>query len=412
MMPARMIRTTRSKWISETVNVYKLLLAELRSPCSLIALPSRSRHRRVSLSIYNRHTAYTTYMLRGRLGSDRCVPPPCLPSSPLAPATMAPKAAPPSPAPTELDTDTTLADTQSEGSVSQGGSGSRSRSPPALVAAPRAAVGGEEQGQEAAPPVQADLLAEEDSFGFLSWVHEEAALNRRALRRESPPEPRSTRSGLRQPLFGLREAGPPARHTGSGSRSSASGSAGLRWSDMPLTNDHGVVASVAAPGMPLAQELHALLMQAPRADQRVDRSRFRRCDGDNVDTDLGLVRIAVSSLCPQDGAFYIGGCAREPEDRFYNVGSDRAGPGQSAKHCVRFDHKCVLYVGTGAQIADRETAAIRLYSGPGAPLRDARIRNVTDVASGYSRDRRTAYLYLCYRSAERADSARLGGFMS
>ena len=77
---------------------------------------------------------------------------------------MAPKAAPPSPAPTELDTDTTLADTQSEGSVSQGGSGSRSRSPPALVAAPRAAVGGEEQGQEAAPPVQADLLGEEVPF--------------------------------------------------------------------------------------------------------------------------------------------------------------------------------------------------------------------------------------------------------
>ena len=73
---------------------------------------------------------------------------------------------------------------------------------------------------------------------------------------------------------------------------------------------------------------------------------------------------------------------------------------------------CVLLVGTGAQIGDRETAAIRLYRGLGAPLRDARIRNETDVASGYSRDRRVAYLYLCYGSAERADSARLGGFMS
>ena len=74
----------------------------------------------------------------------------CLPA-PLRACTMAPKAAPPSRALTPLNTATTELDTQPESGASQGGS--RSRSPPGLVEAPQAAVGGEEPGQEAAPIV-------------------------------------------------------------------------------------------------------------------------------------------------------------------------------------------------------------------------------------------------------------------
>ena len=314
---------------------------------------------------------------------------------------MAPKAAPPSPALTELDTDTTLADTQSEGSVSLGGSRSRSRSPPGLVDAPRAAVGGEEQGQEAAPAVQADLLADPDPFGWQSRADEEAALNRRALHRRSSPEPRPS-GRLRQPLYELRETGPPGRH----------GTA-RRWWDLPRTNDDGVEARVAAPGLPLAAMYHDLYMRdmEARADQRVDRSRFRRCHGGDVESDLGLVSLAVSSLCRDSDAFYIGACVREPEDRFYDVGDERAGPEQSVAHHVRFERMCVLMVGSCAQIGDRETAAIRMYS-VGGPYPDARIRNLTDAASGFARERGRAYLYLCYGSAEREYRARTGVFMS
>ena len=342
---------------------------------------------------------------------------PCLPSSPPAPATMAPKAAPPSPAPTELDVAATLADTEPEcesaGSVSRGGSGSRSRSPPALVEAPRAAVGGEEQGQEAAPAVQTDLLADIPDPLWDSWLsraHEEAARNAEALLRGSSPEPRP--SGRRpQPLYEVRETGPPGRH---GTTHSASGSAGMRWWDLPRTNDDGVEARVAAPGLPLAAEFHDLYMrdlEQARADQRVDRSRFRRCHGGDVESDLGLVSLAVSSLCRDSDAFYIGACVREPEDRFYNVGDERAGPEQSVAHHVRFERMCVLMVGSGAQIGDRETAAIRMYS-VGGPYPDVRIRNLTDAASGFARERARVYLYLCYGSAEREYRARTGVFMS
>ena len=311
--------------------------------------------------------------------------------------------APPSPATTVLDVATTLADTQSErGSL--GGSRSRSRSPPGLVDAPRAAVGGEEQGQEAAPAVQADLLADiPDPLwdGWLSRADEEAARNRRALLRRSSPEPRPS-GRLRQPLYGLRETGPPGRH----------GTA-RRWWDLPRTNDDGVEARVAAPGLPLAAEFHDLYMRdmEARADQRVDRSRFQRCHGGDVEGDLGLVSLAVSSLCRDSDAFYIGACVRDPEDRFYDVGDERAGPEQSVAHHVRFERMCVLMVGSTAQIGDRETAAIRMYSA-GGPYPDDRIRNLTDAASGFSRERGRAYLYLCYGSAAREYRARTGVFMS
>ena len=326
---------------------------------------------------------------------------------------MAPKAAPPSRALTPLNTATTELDTQSESGASQGGS--RSRSPPGLVEAPQAAVGGEEPSQEAAPTVQADLLAEEDPLGFLSRADEEEARTRRALERGSSPKPRSTPSAaprLTQPRYELRrEAGPPAHPTGSGSSSSARGYARLRWTDLPLTNHSGEELSVGVgAGLPLAQKLHALVMQSlPQADPRVDCSRFRRCREGDVEADLVVVRIAVSSLCRYSDAFYIGACVREPADRFYNVGADRAGPGQSVRHCLRFQNMCVMLVGTGAQIADRETAAIQMYRGSHP---DDRIRNETDAAIGYSRDARRGYLYLCYGPAEREYRVRMGAFMS
>ena len=73
---------------------------------------------------------------------------------------------------------------------------------------------------------------------------------------------------------------------------------------------------------------------------------------------------------------------------------------------------CVLFVGAGAQIGDRETAAIRMYRGQGAPHQDDRIRNLTDAATGYSPESRRVFLYLCYGSAERERRARSGEFMS
>ena len=96
---------------------------------------------------------------------------------------------------------------------------------------------------------------------------------------------------------------------------------------------------------------------------------------------------------------------REPADRFYNVGSDRPGPGESVAHHVRYAMMLVMLEGHAADIAERETCAIRLYLGHGAPFRDSRIRNLSDAATGYSRDHEHAYLYLCYGPAERADRA-------
>ena len=96
---------------------------------------------------------------------------------------------------------------------------------------------------------------------------------------------------------------------------------------------------------------------------------------------------------------------------FDDVGDERAGPEQSVRHCDRFDYMCVLYVGSGAQIGDRETAAIRMYS-VGGPYPDVRIRNLTDAASGFARERGRVYLYLCYGSAAREYRARTGVFMS
>ena len=93
------------------------------------------------------------------------------------------------------------------------------------------------------------------------------------------------------------------------------------------------------------------------------------------------------------------------------MGTDRAGPGESVAHHVRWDNMCVLMAGSGAQIADRETAAIRLFLGERAPHADRRIRNVSDVAGGYSPLQSRAFLYLCYGSAERADRAHHGRLM-
>ena len=71
-----------------------------------------------------------------------------------------------------------------------------------------------------------------------------------------------------------------------------------------------------------------------------------------------------------------------------------------------------MLVGTGAQIADRETAAIQMYRGPAAAHPDGGNRNETDAAIGYSRDARRGYLYLCYGPAEREYRVRMGAFMS
>ena len=79
---------------------------------------------------------------------------------------------------------------------------------------------------------------------------------------------------------------------------------------------------------------------------------------------------------------------------------------------MRVDSMCVLFVGTGAQIGDMETAAIRMYRGQGAPHQDDRIRNETDAATGYSPERTRVYLYLCYGSAEHERRSRSGVFMS
>ena len=69
---------------------------------------------------------------------------------------------------------------------------------------------------------------------------------------------------------------------------------------------------------------------------------------------------------------------------------------------------CVMFVGTGAQIADRETAAIQMYRGSHP---DDRIRNETGAATGYSREARRGHLYLCYGPAEREYRVCMGAFM-
>ena len=183
---------------------------------------------------------------------------------------------------------------------------------------------------------------------------------------------------------------------------------------MLQTNHSGEQLSVGVGAGPsFARQVHALVMQRLRqADPRVDISRFRRCHEGDVVADLAVVRIAVRSFCRCSDAFYIGACVKEPAGRFYNVGAERAGPGQSVKHCIRFEKMCVMLVGTGAQIADRETAAIQMYRGTAASHPDGRIRNETDAAIGYSRDAGRVYLYLCYGPAGREYRARMGDFMS
>ena len=115
----------------------------------------------------------------------------------------------------------------------------------------------------------------------------------------------------------------------------------------------------------------------------------------------------MRSLCRTSDAFYIRAYVRDPEARFFDLSTDRAGLGVSVAHCVRWDHMCVLMAGTGAQIAVRQTAAIRLFLGERAPFAERRIRNVSDAAGGYYPAQTQVFLFLCYGSAERARYGRL-----
>ena len=183
----------------------------------------------------------------------------------------------------------------------------------------------------------------------------------------------------------------------------------FKWWHLPLTDKDGDNLGVhhTPLGLPMMEEIHAYFMLSIQQDRHpaVDRSRFRRCRANDIEFDLRYVSIAVTSFVQKGYAFYIGATTREPEERWYGVGSDRAGPGQSVKHCERWLKMCVVLVGTSAQIADRETAAIRMYS------QDRRIRNRTDAAVGYNHQARRAFLYLCYGSAAHADKAQFGGVM-
>ena len=173
----------------------------------------------------------------------------------------------------------------------------------------------------------------------------------------------------------------------------------MRWDQLPLTRRADIT------DMPFGQAFSALL-RARGGDPRVDCLRTRQLRPGDIAGDLQIVQVAVRSL-PQRPlqAFYIGATVREPADRFYNVGSDRPGPGVSVAHHVRYAMMLVMLEGLAADIAERETGAIRLYLGDGAPFRDSRIRNLSDDATGYSRDTEHAFLYLCYRPAEWADRA-------
>ena len=279
------------------------------------------------------------------------------------------------------------------GGASELGSRSRSRSP--VEAAQQAAAGGE-PGQGDAPPVQAHPWPEEqDRFGFLPHAREEEARTTRALSCvASRPRASSSSAGeprVTQTRYGLREAGPPAH---------------LRWQDMPRAG-----AASAGGAFALAREMASGFLQATGVRPRVDCSRIQRCSHD-IEGDLGYVRLAVSSLCPlPSDAFYIGACVREPGDRFWCVGSEREGPGDSVAHSSRWDWLGVLMTAPAAHIADRERAGIELYLGPSAPLADRPIRNVDSAPSGYSRSGERAFLYLCHGSAARADNASLGGLV-
>ena len=279
------------------------------------------------------------------------------------------------------------------GGASELGSRSRSRSP--VEAAQQAAAGGE-PGQGDAPPVQADPWSEEeDSHGWLAQAREEEARTSRALSCVAS-RPRASSSsagepGLTQPLFGLREAGPPAH---------------VRWQDMPRTG-----AASAGGAFSFAHEMASAFLQATGGRPRVDCSRIQRCSHD-IEGDLGYVRLAVSSLCPlPSDAFYIGATVREPGDRFFNVGSEREGPGDSVAHYIRWEWMDVLLMGPATHIADREKAGIELFLGPSAPYADRRIRNVDSAATGYSRSGDPAFLYLCHGSAAQADSASTRGLV-
>ena len=184
----------------------------------------------------------------------------------------------------------------------------------------------------------------------------------------------------------------------------------FKWWHLPVTDNDGDNLGVhhTPLGLPMMEEIHAYFKLSISHDRNpfVDRSRFRRCGANDVEFDLRYVSIAVNSFVQKGYAFYIGATTREPEERWYGVGSERAGPGQSVKHCEHWLKMCVMLVGTGAQIADRETAAIRMYS------QDRRIRNRTDAAVGYNHQARRAFLYLCYGSAAHADKVDLYRNMS
>ena len=173
----------------------------------------------------------------------------------------------------------------------------------------------------------------------------------------------------------------------------------MRWDQLPLTRRAEVT------DMPHGQAFSALL-RARGGDPRVDCLRTVRLRHGDLAGDLEIVQLAVSSLPvhpPQ--AFYIGATTRRPADGFFDVGSDRPGPGTSVAHSRLYARMLVMLEGPAADIARRETEAIRLYRGDGAPRRDPRIRNLSDAATGYDLDSEHAFLYLCYGSAAWANRA-------
>ena len=170
------------------------------------------------------------------------------------------------------------------------------------------------------------------------------------------------------------------------------------WSSLPLTGFH----RAAQLRMPVGQGFAEMYRAVPRGP--VDRSRIQ-IPSDRMRLDLRVVRMAVGSWClpAPGGVFYIGGCVREPEDR-WSMGFGRGGPEGSASHSTRYDQMIVLMLGDGAQIKYREEHAIAMYR-PGGPYEDQRIVNKTSRASGYSHARERVYLYLCVGTRHRVHSA-------
>ena len=208
---------------------------------------------------------------------------------------MAPKAAaPPSPTttalasptptltPTEVRVPSTEVDTEVDTEIEGGGAselGSRSRSRSPAEAAQQAAAG-EEPGQGVAPPVQAALWPEEeDPHGFLPRALGEEPRTRRLLL-ESPPQPRPSSSAVeprpRQPLYGLREAGPLAHSSSSSSRG------GLRWHNLPLTS----ATFARGGGWVSLAGMMAEALQATAGHPRVGRSRIQPCRHSDAQGDL------------------------------------------------------------------------------------------------------------------------------